>query len=114
MEKMDSTRLWTTNTWPPRSSSVLIVSGPSFARGAAPVLPPRHVDILPTLLHLARLPIARDLEGRVLDELLTAEVRARKPREIDAYPAYRPAPRRRENARDLTILDDLRSLGYIN
>ncbi len=73
------------------------------------------VDVLPTLLLLLDVPIANDLEGRVIADALD-------PRFLEAHPGvrvdtYGPAERPGEPGEsdlDRNVLERLRSLGYIN
>jgi predicted AlkP superfamily phosphohydrolase/phosphomutase len=73
------------------------------------------VDVLPTLLRLLDVPLARDLEGRVIADALDAGFLASRPAESVA--TYGPLDRPTEPAEsdlDRNVLERLRSLGYIN
>ncbi len=70
-------------------------------------------DIAPTVLHLAGLPTSRELEGRVLEDALSPAFRADHPvRTVTSY-GRRFAGRPAESAFDRDMLDQLRSLGYV-
>ena len=73
------------------------------------------LDVLPTVLHLVEVPIARDLEGGIIGEAIDpAFAAAHPPRFVDAYePAPPPADAPPEEL-DSNVLERLRSLGYIN
>ncbi|MAE72197.1 MAG: hypothetical protein CME06_17220 [Gemmatimonadetes bacterium] len=74
------------------------------------------LDIAPTVLHLLGQPIARDMDGRVLTELLADEPAARAPVYLESYDSTRlvEAGGVRSDARvDEVIKEQLRSLGYI-
>jgi predicted AlkP superfamily phosphohydrolase/phosphomutase len=68
-------------------AGVLVAAGTNVAKGAPfPSPPPRLVDVTPTILALLGLPGAKDMDGRVLDELFTEAWRKGRPNdEIDTY-----------------------------
>jgi len=70
-------------------------------------------DVAPTVLHLAGLPRSRELEGRVLEDALSPAFRAAHP--VRTVPSYgrRPPGRPAESAFDHDMLEQLRSLGYV-
>lgn len=71
----------------------LWMRGEEIIRAAASLPPARTVDVAPTLLYLAGLPIARDLDGRVLTEAIEPVLLKRRP--LSFLPSYEPlAPRR--------------------
>ncbi len=99
-----------------RAVAELILSGPSFRRGGSAQAPPTHLDLLPTVLRVAGAPISDELQGRVLDEFLAEAALARPRRRVAAFPTLDEL--RRETARplrsgDAPLLEELRSLGYI-
>ena len=57
----------------------LVVAGPGVAGGAAPPVVARGVDVLPTLLDLAGLPVPADLDGRSLRPALEGRAQADAP-----------------------------------
>lgn len=68
-----------------RDPGVLVLNGPGIRAGArldhAGVM-----DVAPTLLHLAGLPVSQEMEGKVLKDALRAEdLRAHPVQEIDRY-----------------------------
>jgi type I phosphodiesterase/nucleotide pyrophosphatase len=70
-------------------------------------------DIAPTVLHLAGLPRSGELEGRVLEDALSPAFRADHPvRTVTSY-GRRVAGRPAESAFDRDMLEQLRSLGYV-
>ncbi len=70
-------------------------------------------DLAPTLLYLVGLPRSRELGGRVLDAAVAASFRAaHPPREVATY-GRRTHAGPRESGFDAQMLEELRSLGYI-
>jgi hypothetical protein len=89
----------------------LALIGRVFRAGDMGVVSER--DVAPTALHLAGLPVSRELGGRVLEAGLDpAFVRAHPARFVDSY-GRRPIARTAESAFDHDVLEELRSLGYI-
>jgi hypothetical protein len=75
----------------------------------------RPIDIVPTVLHALGVPISRELPGRALIELFSAEFARRYPlREVATYgqPAPKQTPRGSQPL-DQEMIDRLRSLGYV-
>ena len=93
---------------------VFIASGPAFqATGyyeGATVL-----DIAPTALAVMGLPVAEDMDGRALEEIIRADHLAAHP--VSTVPSYEPILGRERgvigSAMDDSIKEQLRSLGYI-
>jgi hypothetical protein len=70
-------------------------------------------DVAPTVLHLLGLPKSRELDGRVLEAALSEEFRREHPvRLVDSY-GRRPAATAARSDFDQDVLEQLRSLGYI-
>lgn len=70
-------------------------------------------DVAPTVLHLAGLPVSQELDGHVLEQAFTAGFRTAHPvRRVPAYGRRTPGGPR-ESAFDEHMLEELRSLGYI-
>lgn len=70
-------------------------------------------DVAPTVLHLIGLPVSRELDGRVLEGALPAAFRGAHPvRVVDGY-GRRPAAAPAESTFDKQMIEELRSLGYI-
>lgn len=81
------------------------------ARGSAAVTP---LDIAPTVLHAAALPLASGMAGRHAAELLPPERAAVPPRrEAYALPSIVPAADQRTAAIDESALARLQALGYV-
>ena len=97
-----------------RLEGILAMWGRGVRRGTV-IEGARLVDILPTILALLDVPIAMDLEGRVLEGALDPRFTAAHPaRFVDAYDADL-SPRGPESSDlDQNVLERLRSLGYIN
>ncbi len=64
---------------------VFILAGPGIRAGAL-IADPRLVDVAPTLLYALGLPVARDLDGRVLTGAFEASFLARRP--LSFFPSY--------------------------
>lgn len=54
----------------------LIASGPGFKKKFESELPTSNVDITPTILYLNHIPVPKEMDGRVVYELLTGKVPA--------------------------------------
>ena len=71
-------------------------------------------DVAPTVLHLLGLPVSRELPGRVLQESLDpAFLRAHPLRSVASF-GRRGARPAQASAFDHEVLEELRSLGYVN
>jgi hypothetical protein len=93
------------------AEGLLVLAGGPVARGDLGEASER--DVAPTLLHLVGLPRSRELDGRVLEAAFDeAFRRAHPPREVDSY-GRRPPARAADSAFDEDVLEQLRSLGYI-
>ena len=98
-----------------RMDATLLMTGAGVAHGRT-VRSAGVLDIAPTVLHLLGQPIARDMDGRVLSELLAGEPAARRPVYVDSYDRYRIVDAEAavsDNEVDEVIKEQLRSLGYI-
>jgi hypothetical protein len=89
---------------------LLIVGGPAAPGDLGEV---SQRDIAPTVLHLVGLPVSRELDGRVLEAALAPSFRGAHPPRMVASYGRRPALRPAESAFDRDMLEELRSLGYI-
>ena len=93
---------------------VIIVSGPAF-RAAGRFEGATILDVAPTALAVMGLPVAEDMDGRVLTEVIREEHLDRYP--VAYVPTYEPdTPRERHevgSSMDEGIKDRLRSLGYL-
>jgi predicted AlkP superfamily phosphohydrolase/phosphomutase len=96
---------------------ILITAGRHLAKGVEkPAV--RLVDIAPTVLTLLGMPVADDMDGRVVEELLTPEWRRARPK--DTVPTYDTPEWIAARARtplpsgvDADLMERLRGLGYI-
>jgi arylsulfatase A-like enzyme len=93
---------------------VVIASGPAFRKGIR-IEDATILDIAPTVLAVMGHPVAEDMDGRPLLEIITNE-------HLDAHPALsvptyepsgRPAPQEIGSAMDESIKEKLKALGYI-
>ncbi len=98
---------------------ILVAAGPHIRRGvkleATSVL-----DVTPTLLHYLGLPVARDMEGRVLEAAFTPEIIADLPvRWVETYetgqagPGQAPAEDGSDDKLEADMLRGLEALGYL-
>jgi hypothetical protein len=93
------------------AEGLIAIWGASVAPGAMAAGGER--DIAPTVLHLLGMPVSDELEGKVIEHALTDAFRAAHPvRRVASY-GMRPQGRMRESAFDREMLEELRSLGYI-
>jgi hypothetical protein len=70
-------------------------------------------DVAPTVLHLLGLPRSRELDGQVLEASLSESFRREHPvRTVDSY-GRRPPSHPADSAFDQDVLEQLKSLGYI-
>jgi hypothetical protein len=93
------------------AEGLLVLAGPAVRPGDAGRAGER--DVAATVLHLAGLPVSRELEGRVVEAALAPSFRNEHPlRYVDSY-GRRPRGRAAESAFDTEMLEQLRSLGYI-
>lgn len=96
----------------PVAQGLLAVAGEAVAPGDVGVASER--DVAPTVLHLVGLPVSRELEGHVLEAAFSAEFRKTHPvRSVDRY-GRRPTHAPTESGFDREMIEELRSLGYIN
>jgi predicted AlkP superfamily phosphohydrolase/phosphomutase len=74
----------------------------------------RLLDVLPTVLCLLDVPIARDLEGTILRDALDARLLREHPaRFVDTYGPAEHTSSPDQTDLDRNVLERLRSLGYI-
>ena len=70
-------------------------------------------DVAPTVLHLLGVPRSRELDGRVLEAALSSDFRRDHPvRTVDSY-GRRPPSHAADSAFDRDVLEELKSLGYV-
>jgi predicted AlkP superfamily phosphohydrolase/phosphomutase len=102
-----------------RIDGVFIAAGPEIAASAGPMADATIVDVAPTLLHLAHVPVPDAMDGQVLSSILTAEARERPIERApegerwpsDAEAAFVETGRAEEN--DDQVRERLRALGYV-
>jgi len=95
----------------PAGQGLLVLNGGPVVRGDLGVVSER--DVAPTVLHLLGIPRSRELDGQVLEAALSGEFRRAHPvRSVDSY-GRRPPARAADSAFDRDVLEELKSLGYI-
>ncbi len=92
------------------ANGIVIMKGPGIKAGYT--LQNTHIyDITPTLLYLFSLPVAEDMDGKVLLDAFSSQ---KKVRRVPTYETGEKTIRaRKKKALDNEMLEDLRSLGYI-
>ncbi|MCK4511254.1 alkaline phosphatase family protein [bacterium] len=100
-----------------REDGIIFVSGPGIKRGGS-IAGASVLDVTPTVLALAGLPVARDMDGRPLTEVMSSTFLERYPVVyIDSYEVGDAPDGDRtpvESPVDDEIKEMLRSLGYID
>ena len=97
---------------PGGAEGLLLLAGEPVAAGEIGTVSAR--DVAPTVLHLLGLPRSRELDGQVLRRAMEPAFAARHPvREVDTYGRRAPATTPAESTFDAEVLEQLRSLGYI-
>ena len=94
-----------------RLHGIFIGSGAAFATGAA-VNNARIIDLAPTILHILDVPVPEDMDGRVLAEALTPELRG-KAAQVGAAATTSTAPVDFTAEEQAEVEDRLRALGYL-
>ena len=93
------------------AEGILVLAGAAVAPGDLGSVSER--DVAPTVLHLLGLPTSRELDGQVLEAALSESFRREHSvRTVDSY-GRRPTSRPTESAFDQDVLEQLKSLGYI-
>jgi hypothetical protein len=95
-------------------NGVLILTGPGV-RAAARLEGASVLDVLPTLLALAREPLWPQIQGRVLDAAIEPVFLRRHPPRTGATDGFplKLAPGSPASVDDQRLQDQLRSLGYV-
>ncbi len=94
----------------PAEGTLVLVGGPTRTVDLGEV---SERDIAPTVLHLIGLPVSRELDGRVLEIAFEpAFMKAHAVRTVAAF-GRRARTRHAESAFDRDVLEELKSLGYI-
>jgi hypothetical protein len=96
---------------PERAEGLLIVAGGPAQKADLGVVSER--DVAPTVLHLAGLPISRELDGKVLEAALGPEFRSTHA--VRSVPTYgrRNVAQAASSDFDREMLEQLKSLGYV-
>jgi arylsulfatase A-like enzyme len=97
------------------TDSVLIIKGPHIKHGIR-LSGVSIMDITPTLLTWLKIPVARDMDGRVVRELFEEEYIQENPvRQIDTYEtSEHPIPDGNEGEMTDRIRKELQGLGYLD
>jgi len=92
---------------------MLIIAGKDIKIGAE-LKKPSVLDLVPTILYLFNLPIARDMDGRVLTELFDTDYLRKHPISyIDSYGAPAGDDIKFKEKMSKELLQKLKALGYI-
>lgn len=84
--------------------------------GAAKLESAGLIDLAPTILHLLDLPVPPDMDGSVLEDMLTPEHKQQYPVQHGAEPARLPeqeSPDSMSEEQDAELRDQFRQLGYL-
>lgn len=90
---------------------ILFVCGKGIVRGKE-IIGAHLVDIAPTVLHLAGLPVPKEMDGRVLTEIFT-EDRAAVPVKYVETETWRAMQTKLTPKEEADMLEKLRGLGYV-
>ncbi len=101
------------NTGTHRADGILLLAGPGLAPGA-PAEPLRMEDVAPTILHLLGLAVPNAMDGRVISEALTPELRDARPI-ATSDGTYASGGRGAWDSEDDEdeIMERLRGIGYV-
>jgi predicted AlkP superfamily phosphohydrolase/phosphomutase len=104
---------WLTGTGTHRSDGIFIAAGPDI--GAYAGLPEANIiDVAPTVLHLLRLPVPNDMEGRVLADILAGELAKNPISYCEPLPrSETPNGQAYSDEEETLVRDKLRGLGYM-
>jgi hypothetical protein len=95
---------------PPAEGLLVLAGGPVAPRDLGAV---SERDVAPTVLHLLGVPRSRELDGQVLEAAFSEAFRRDHPvRLVDSY-GRRPPSRAAQSDFDQDVLEQLKSLGYI-
>jgi len=99
------------------SQGILVAAGPRLRRGAE-IAGASVMDMTPTLLHYLGFPVAKDMDGRVLERLFEHDFLSEYPvRFVESYEDSRPEGRPEEEevdpAESERQMKALRALGYV-
>jgi predicted AlkP superfamily phosphohydrolase/phosphomutase len=93
---------------------IILIKGPDIKKGYH--IQEAHIfDILPTILYIFELPVAKDMDGKVLTEVFEEKILNERPiRYIESYEGETPIERgQKDRELDKKTLEELRALGYI-
>jgi predicted AlkP superfamily phosphohydrolase/phosphomutase len=93
---------------------IILIKGPNIKKGHK--IQRAHIfDVLPTILYIFDLPVAKDMDGKVLTEVFEKRTLDERPiRYIESYEGEEPREKgRRDKELDKKTLEELRALGYI-
>jgi predicted AlkP superfamily phosphohydrolase/phosphomutase len=93
---------------------ILLIKGPNIRKGYE--IPRAHIyDVLPTMLYSLGMPVAKDMDGKVLTDIFDQNALSHNP--VSFIPTYedgkRKTPAERNSAADQKLLEELKALGYI-
>lgn len=111
--RLDHGRYGHANMDPP-PDGILILNGPAFKKGHR-LLEASLIDITPTLMQVENLPTGRDMDGKILlDAFDPAFLKAHPSSQVASHDkGYRQNENASPSEMDKEILDDLKTLGYI-
>jgi predicted AlkP superfamily phosphohydrolase/phosphomutase len=93
---------------------IILIKGPNIKKGYH--IQGAHIfDILPTILYIFDLPVANDVDGKVLTEVFEKKILEERPvRYIESYERETHIERgQKDRELDKKTLEELRALGYI-
>ena len=95
-----------------RLHGILIARGPHVRRGSL-LDEPQIIDLAPTALHLMGCPVPTDMDGRVLTEILSPELRERAPEHAETPSLERQEQYVLSDAEQAELEERLKGLGYL-
>ena len=99
-----------------KQPGILLIRGPSIKR-ALELKEISILDLAPTILALAGLPVARDMDGRIISKAFDSKyLSAMELKFIESYGRrlIKSSDLEKESAADKDIIEKLKSLGYIH
>jgi predicted AlkP superfamily phosphohydrolase/phosphomutase len=107
----------TRHTGSHRMNGIFVAAGPDIRRGAVETI---HLyDIAPTILHLFNVPVPADMDGRVHEDIVTAEYLKAHPAKFQSEAAGNKSQETSSRAREMTqqekdsVQQQLKDLGYM-
>ena len=98
-------------------NGIFVAAGPDIQRGTAETV---HLyDIAPTILHLFDIPVPADMDGRVREDIVTAEYLMAHPAKLQKQAAGNECRQTMSHAREMTqqekdfVQQQLKDLGYM-